>query len=784
MARTSSLVQIGRRKFELSNLQKVLFPDDNVIKAELIQYYLKVAPTMLRHVKGRALSFIRYPDGINGQSFFQKNRPEWAPPWIDHATLGQKDDSIDYVVATEEASLVWLANLACIEVHEMTTRQPHLDKPDYIAFDLDPPEGYPFKKVAALAFDLRAHVERLGYHTFVKTSGAKGIHVVTPIEQKWDVERVHEIAASIARSFVDVRGDAATLFVKKELRKGKVLIDINRNRLYQTVASPYTVRARPRAPVSMPLTWEELGEVSDPAVFNIRTAIDRLMTEGDAWEAIRAYATPIHTERKQTSSAPKSRGRRGQENPKAEQALTTYARKRKFDRTPEPPPSVATGNGNAFVIHRHHATRLHYDLRLEREGTLKSWAVPRGVPPRPGVKRLAVAVEDHPLSYLTFEGRIPKGEYGGGDVWVFALGRYEITKDKKDSFYFRLQSRELNAEYRLIHTRGNEWLLERLDTPQIDWLRDPIEPMLAQLVHEPIDSPEYLYEVKWDGIRAMISVDDGEVRIRTRNKLDITERFPELLIPEDAFRAAGALYDGEIVCLDESGRPVFHDVIRRMQQTSPGAISRMRAKHPAVCYLFDCLYLDGRPIVNEPLERRRAWLVDSIKRQQTVYRVSEAMSEGRQLFEAASKMGLEGIVAKLRDSPYLPGKRNTSWLKIKSHSTLDCVILGYTKGKGSRAPEFGALQLGRFRKGQLVYVGKVGGGFDDRQLKSIFAELKKIKEAPRAVEEKPLDDKDTVWIEPVMVCEVRYTSLTKQQYLREPVFVRLRPDLSPQDCAE
>ena len=163
---------------------------------------------------------------------------------------------------------------------------------------------------------------------------------------------------------------------------------------------------------------------------------------------------------------------------------------------------MAAGAGNAFVVHRHHATRLHYDLRLEQEGVLKSWAVPKGLPPRPGILRLAVSTEDHPLEYLNFEGTIPKGQYGGGRIWIFTRGKYEITQEKKNGFYFRLEGSEISAEYRMHHTRENEWLLERLDPPQVDWLRDPIEPMLAQSAAEPPDSEDYLYEVKWDGIRA------------------------------------------------------------------------------------------------------------------------------------------------------------------------------------------------------------------------------------------------------------------------------------------
>ncbi|MBI3004666.1 MAG: hypothetical protein HYY49_04535 [Ignavibacteriales bacterium] len=772
MARTSQYVKVGKRTVELSNLKKILFADDEILKAELIQFYLKLAPTILAHIKGRPLSVVRYPDGVGGDSFFQKNRPDWAPAWMDHAELGDKEKgkTIDYMIATEEASLVFLANLACIELHQMHSRSPNFDKPDYFVVDLDPPESFPFSKIVGIAFEFKEHLESFGYHPFVKTTGKKGLHIVSPLEPKWSFDEVFEAAKAIAQPFVDSHKSTTTLHIKKEYRKDKMLIDIYRNRTFQTIISPYSVRGSRGAPVSTPLNWEELEHLKSPAELNLETVPERVIANGDPWEAIGAYATSLHTDRK--SKRPKPL-----EKEKAVESLKTYDKKRSFNKTPEPGPKVPAGKGNSFVVHRHHASRLHYDLRLEKGGTLKSWAVPKGLPPRPGIKRLAVNVEDHPMDYLTFEGKIPKGEYGGGDVWVFALGKYVITKEKKDGFYFRLQSKEINAEYRTFPTDGKNWLLERLDNPQIDFLRDNVEYMLSESREKVPTSGDYLYEVKWDGIRAMISLDEGVVKIRSRNNKDITKSFPELLIPDKAFRATNALIDCEIVCLDKSGKPVFKDVINRMHQTTEGAIARARAKFPAVCYVFDCLYLDGRAIVNEPLTRRRVWLKDVV-RPDTPYRVSEVVEEGEDLFEAAKQMGLEGIMAKERNSQYVVGKRSSYWLKVKTRQTADCVIIGYTKGKGSRDSAFGALHLAQKKDGDLVYVGKVGTGFDDRMLKSIYLELKKFRKIKKPIKQKTLDDVATIWIEPKLFCEVQYASLTKDKMLREPVFLRLRPDLS------
>jgi DNA ligase D-like protein (predicted ligase) len=319
-------------------------------------------------------------------------------------------------------------------------------------------------------------------------------------------------------------------------------------------------------------------------------------------------------------------------------------------------------------------------------------------------------------------------------------------------------------------------MLGRIDKPQVDWLRDPIRPMLAKSADKPPDSEGYIYEVKWDGIRAQIALDEGAVTIRSRNQHDISIKFPELLIPDKAFRATSALFDAEIVCLDEEGKPVFMNAINRIQQSSNNAIERARAKYPAVCYVFDCLYLDGRPIVNEPLTRRRTWMEDAIKHN-TPYRVSEIVTDGVELFKAAAKMGLEGIMAKQRNSVYHPGRRSGQWLKIKNRQTAECAIIGYTKGKGGRVAEFGALQLAVQSNKGLQYVGKVGTGFDTRLMKEIFEQLRNIKRVKRPINEKPPDDAQTVWIETKVICEVQYASITKDGMLREPVFLRLRPDL-------
>jgi bifunctional non-homologous end joining protein LigD len=767
-------VQVGKRELELSNLDKVLFPDDGIVKAQVIEYYLKIAPTLLNYVKGRALTLIRFPDGITGESFYQKNRPDWAPSWIEFVALGKEKK--DYILATEPALLVWLANLASLEIHQLHSRKPDFDRPDYMVFDLDPPEGYSFPKLIPIARELKTVIERYGYTPFVKTTGGKGLHICCPIEAKWDFHAVFDAAQDIAKPFVDANADSVTLQIKKDARKGRVLVDIFRIRSGQSIVSPYSLRGRNKAPVSMPLTWDELENVQNPSEFNITTAVDKVLNDGDAWEGFDAFAVALHTHRPKTSVKKKNKNPAGTKHKSAEQ-LETYAKKRDFSKTPEPTVNVIEEVGNRFVVHRHHASRLHYDLRLEQQGVLRSWAVPKGLPPYPGVKRLAVQTEDHPIEYLTFDGKIPKGQYGAGEMWIYALGKFQITKEKKDGFYFKLNSKEVTGEYRIHKMKDKEWLLERVDEPQVNYLTQEIQPMLSENADRPPKSNDYIYEVKWDGIRALITLEDEQIKIRSRNQNDVTFQFPELLIGSKAFRATNGLFDAEIVCLDTDGKPVFKRVINRLMSTGETNIQKLSKSNPAYCYIFDCLYLDGRSLINEPLLKRKEWLADAI-RADTPYRVSEHMEDGESLFDAAKSHVLEGIMAKRKDSKYLPGRRSDFWIKVKVRQSSECFIVGYTTGKGNRGQTFGALQVAEDVDGTLVYRGKVGTGFDDNTMKEILTELKKVKTVKKpAIVGKLVDEKISVWLEAKVRAEVSYSKITPDKMFREPVFVRLRPDL-------
>ncbi len=767
MASVKQTVRAGNRTLQVSNLEKILYPDAGITKAEVIQYYLLVAPYFLRYSKYRPLSLVRFPDGIEGERFYQKDLPSWRPDWITSFRKG-RDRAKDYITVTEEATLVWLANLACLELHQMHFRTGNAGNPDYIVFDLDPPEGFPFEDLKDIAISLRTHLEQLGYRVYLKTSGSKGLHLFAPVTPEYSVEECFLAAKEIAEKFTS-RTRNATLALRKESRKNRVFIDVLRNRESQTIVSPYSLRGTSGAPVSMPVSWDFLEELKSSDHFKMNDAQEWLENQPDPWEGMDAYAIHLHTHAPSTIPAANPPGNKH----KSAVQLAEYMRKRDFSRTTEPGQGGARSGGNDFVVHRHDASHLHYDLRLEENGVLRSWAVPKGMPARPGEKRLAVETEDHPLEYLTFEGDIPKGEYGGGRMLIAAAGKYSVTKKKKDGFYFSMASKTLSGEYRIHRIKEKEWLLERVDSPVPDYLNSFTPPMLAEQKNSIPAGEDLRYELKWDGIRAMVQFNEGQVTLFSRSGIDMTEQFPELTSPE-FFRGKNGLFDGEIVCPDEDGKPDFKKVMKRFQASGQDKIARLRKSGPAFLYLFDVLYADGLPLVNMPLFHRRMILDSSLKTRTGYIRLSEVLEDGQELFDAASQMGLEGIMCKDMMSVYVPGKRTSNWIKVKVRHTAEVSIIGFTRGKGSLENSLGALHLAEKSDGTWSYRGKVGTGFTDRKRKELFKRLAENKEIKNPVAEVPGEQlADAIWIAKPLKASVSYASINPGGVFREPVFNKL-----------
>ena len=473
-------------------------------------------------------------------------------------------------------------------------------------------------------------------------------------------------------------------------------------------------------------------------------------------------------------------------------SLTEYQRKRDFQRTPEPKGKIQPAPERPrYVVHRHHATRLHWDVRLELRGVLVSFAVPQGPPLVPGKRRLAVHTEDHPIEYLTFHGVIPDG-YGAGTMTIWDEGTYDLllekpgTGDRRGEYKIRFHGKRLDGEYVIVQTtahEGRDWLMIMHGTaPQNDPLTRKIEPMLASSADAPFDSPHFTYEPKWDGVRTLAFVDGGEVRLQTRNLLDCTKQYPEAHGAAEALTGAyQAILDGEIVAFDEKGRPSFQRLQPRMHQREESAVSKLRKSVPVVYEVFDVLYLDGEDLTKQPLRERRRRL-EAALRPMGAIRLSEGFpGNGVALFNAAQEQGLEGIVAKRLDAPYVSG-RSASWVKIKAFKSMDCVIGGWTEGQGGRRSTLGSLIVGVHKDGALVPVGHVGTGFDDRTLRELVATLKEHQSPSPPFAVPPKVNQPATWCFPDLVCEVRYAEITRDGTLRHPTYLGLRSDVDPLEC--
>jgi DNA ligase D-like protein (predicted ligase) len=359
-------------------------------------------------------------------------------------------------------------------------------------------------------------------------------------------------------------------------------------------------------------------------------------------------------------------------------------------------------------------------------------------------------------------------------MWVFARGNYRITKQKKDGFYFKLESPTIDQEFRMHNTKGKDWLLERVDPPEISIANAQIEHMLTATSTK-VPTGDYIYEMKWDGIRTMIYVDEESLRISSRGKRDITKQFPEFSEDRKQLKCTQAILDGEIVVLDEKGKPQFKTTVGRMHKSNEHSIRTAMKGSPAYCYLFDVLYLDGCSVQKEPLHKRKAWL-KSLIRPGGHFRYSDDIEDGRALFAATKLMDLEGIIAKKRDSIYLPGKRTDQWVKVKHRNDMTCRIIGYTEGQGDRKKYFGALHLADAEAENINYLGKVGTGFNEKTMAAVYSELKKLKEIRKPIKEKLEDDRQTKWVEPLLYCDVEFASITPNGTLREPVFLGMREE--------
>jgi bifunctional non-homologous end joining protein LigD len=511
--------------------------------------------------------------------------------------------------------------------------------------------------------------------------------------------------------------------------------------------------------------------------------------------------------------------------------LAEYRRKRKFDATPEPRGKEKGAEANRFVVQEHHARRLHFDLRLEVGGVMKSWAVPKGPSLNPADKRLAIQTEDHPLEYRTFEGVIPAGQYGAGVMKIWDKGTFEAeggmpaaAQIERGELKFILHGRKLRGSFVLVKLHGsrgekNEWLLIKHKDEAADpnWtleqvvegatqeedgkarngqagaatgkvsipegakraaMPERIRPALATLTGKPFSDPDWLFEIKWDGIRTLARVRDGEARLWSRSNREITGEYPELADLPRSVQAREAWLDGEIVVLDEAGRSDFQKIQMRfsVQKPSPQLI----AQAPAVFYIFDLLYFDGYDLRRAPLLERENLLRQILREDSRVRFSDHVIGQGQQLYQLAAEKKLEGLVAKRIASAY-PEGRTTAWLKIKLTTDLDAVVGGWTNPRGSRE-HFGALQLGLYDGEKLEYIGGVGTGFNAHDQKLIWEQLQKVKSEENPFGARPAARERAHWVRPELVARVKFTEWTDERHLRAPRFLGLQHDRDPRAC--
>ncbi len=542
------------------------------------------------------------------------------------------------------------------------------------------------------------------------------------------------------------------------------------------------------------------------------------------------------------------RAKRSSEQTAETKPLEEYARKRDFEKTPEPVPAPAkTGHSLRYCIQRHDATRLHYDLRLEVDGVLKSWAVPKGPSLDPSRKSLAMQVEDHPIEYGDFEGNIPKGEYGGGSVMLWDRGTYEPLGDMppdqqiaRGDFKFRLNGEKLKGNFVLVHMKGrgkgNEWLVIKKadECAQPNWdieehaisvktgrtqeeiaenlppkttprarnkraaksaaaeeesgerpsdlpgaverpMPSSITPMTASLADQPPGGENWLYEIKWDGVRGICFVDHGRMHIQSRTGNRCERQYPELTVLPNFVRAETAIIDAEIAVIDEQGRPSFALIQPRIAQSDPNSIAHLSRSTPVTLFAFDLLYWDGFDLRGAPLIERKRALKAILESTDRIKYSEHFVARGAEMLEAARQAGLEGVMAKRVDSKY-ESRRSNCWLKIKVLNQQEFVICGFTHGDRDY---FSSLVLGVYEGDELVHVGQVGTGFNDKSIRDIYDRLKPLITTRSPFRRKPKINRDVTWVRPELVCEVRFVEWTQDNQLRAPAFLGLRLDADP-----
>jgi bifunctional non-homologous end joining protein LigD len=812
----SERVTVDGHRLTLTNLDKVLYPETGTTKRDVLAYYAEIADVLVPHAANRPATRKRWVHGVGtagrpGEAFFSKNLEDSAPSWVQRRSIQHRDHTNVYPLVNDRATLIWVGQIVALEIHVpqwQFGRTGIQRNPDRLVLDLDPGEGVGLAECAEVARLVRAILGDIGLEALPVTSGSKGIHLYAALDGAQTSDQVSAVAHELARSLEADHADLVVSDMKKTLRAGRVLVDWSQNSAAKTTITPYSLRGLSHPTVAAPRTWRELAS-PDLAQLDYREVLRRVKKRGDPIAGLPSG----HLD----SLEPTESRRRGFLPAASPDRLDTYRGLRDADKTPEPVPQGATkpSSGRTFVIQEHRARRLHYDFRLEHDGVLVSWALPKGVPTEPRTNHLAVQTEDHPLEYGEFEGTIPRGEYGAGEVALWDSGRYDLEKWRDgEEIIVTLHGGKSGGlggvprQFALIHTGRDDtsarnWLIHLMKDPGAEHQaaggraarnadaapRDPappVSPMLATLgdVRDVDDEDDWAFEMKWDGIRAIATIDHGAVRLTSRNGKDLTAAYPELSELGRAVSAETATVDGEIVALDNRGRPDFGLLQTRMNLSTRSDVDRAARSAPARFMAFDLLAIDDRSLLGASYDERRARLESVLApgRSRRI-QVPPAVHEGVERAIAVSRdLGLEGVVAKRRSAAYEPGKRSRSWIKIKHHRTQEVVIGAWRPGHGRRASSLGSILVGVPEGSGFRYVGRVGTGFSDRQLDDLRSTLDRHAQGSPSLDGVPgADSADAHWVAPVLVGEVEFAEWTIGGRLRQPSWRGRRPDKSPAD---
>jgi bifunctional non-homologous end joining protein LigD len=817
-----------------------MYPGVAFTKGQVIDYYTRVARYILPHLQNRPITMKRFPDGIDGEYFYEKDAPSFTPGWIKTYPIPRTSEKsiINYILINDLPTLVWSANMANLEIHPFLAKVPKVDLPTMVVFDLDPGDETNILKACKVAFLVRALLDKLKLKSLVKVSGSKGIHLHVPLNTKVTYEMTQSFARSIAQ-FLERENPALIVSeMAKVKRKGKVFIDWSQNSEHKSTVAVYSLRAKGKRPfVAMAVTWNEVKKAiktDDASIlfFEPEAALQKLKKSGDLFTPALTLKQKLPKPFLELNSDTKGKTRSNSK------ALETYRQKRNFSKTPEPSPSSLRssrqGGRRLFVIQKHAASHLHYDFRLELGGTLKSWAVPKGPPYDLNQRRLAMATEDHPMEYAKFEGIIPKGEYGGGTVMVWDTGTYELIDGNywKGKLHISLSGKKLKGEWVFVkgqeeNGRDNTWYLIKTgaSTARLSGRKENSSVLTGRTVEQIAKAEDAVWHSNRNGQQESAQRNRSILALESLPKMRVGFVEPMLArsvselptdtrewlyeIKLDGYRCLIGKSSNKATLWSRRGNtltkqfPLIAQACNSLEpdtlidgevvavddhgRASFNLLQHHRSKAQAIqFYAFDLLVYKGRSLTGVPLQTRRELLTEALSAVGDPIRLSEAFETApADLIRAAKEESLEGIIAKRKDSIYESRKRTGAWVKYRINRGQEFVVGGYTPDN-----PFDALIVGYYEGDKLYYVGKVRNGFVPQVRQEVyrhfngqeidacpFANLPERKRTLWALTKEEM--KNCRWVKPELVAEIEFAEWTPDGHLRHSKFVGLRDDKDP-----